>query len=134
MRSKHISPALVLDYRICYLDFMWSGLSISTNVGFRFAASFPPWSSSGKPGRLRCFERRSSVRTLQISLCLTTSHAWLPSQSSTLDTGSVARRWAYSSAGSAPRGREKGNFGVPINQHNYYQSDGGKRTLSNLQL
>lgn len=85
---------------------------MSTNVGFLFAASFPPGSSSGKPGRLRCLERRLSVKTLQISLCLTTSHAWLPSQSSTLDTGSVARSLAYSAGGSAPRGREKGNLGA----------------------
>lgn len=113
--SKHISLALEWDNQVYNLCFMWSGLSISTNVGFLFAASFPPWSSSGKPGRLRCFERRWSVRTLQISLCFTTSHAWLPSQSSTLETGSLARSMAYSSGGSAPREREKGNFGVTIN-------------------
>jgi len=51
------------------------------------------------------------VATLQTSLCLTTSQAWLPSQSSTLDTGSVARSRAYSTGGSTAAGRAKGNFG-----------------------
>lgn len=108
---------------------MWSGGSISTNVGLFFAAAFPPADSSGNPGRVRCFfpfqrkpsiffrhntrtfDRRWSVNTLQISLCLTTNQAILPSNNSTCETGSVARRWAYSSGGSVPEGRENGNFG-----------------------
>src|SRR5271154_4070647 len=58
-------------------------------------------------------DRRSSVTTLQTSLCLTTSQAWCPSQSSTLDTGLVARSRAYSAGGSTATGREKGNLGGP---------------------
>lgn len=102
---------------------------MSTNVGLRFAASFPPASSSGNPGRLRCLESRWSVRTLQISLCFTTSHAWLPSQSSTLDTGSVARSLAYSAGGSAPRGREKGNFGTAKEQKDKTLDDSDADTV-----
>lgn len=56
-------------------------------------------------------DKRSSVNTLQTSLCLTTSHAWLPSHNSTLETGSVARSLAYSAGGSAAAGRAKGNLG-----------------------
>lgn len=56
-------------------------------------------------------DRRSSISTLHTSLYLTTSQAWLPSQSSTLETGSVARSLAYSTGGSAAAGRAKGNFG-----------------------
>lgn len=108
-----------------------SGGSISTNVGLCFAASFPPAFNSGNPGRVRTchakisinlnrrrnlptLERRLSVTTLQTSLCLVTSHAWLPSHSSTLETGSVALRRAYSTGGSVPESREKGNFGTII--------------------
>lgn len=56
-------------------------------------------------------DNRSSVNTLQTCLCLTTSHAWLPSHNSTLETGSVARSLAYSTGGSAAAGRANGNFG-----------------------
>jgi hypothetical protein len=116
-----------------YLCFIWSGASISTKVGLFFAASLPPALSSGKPGRFLSwnntlvqsfiafgldyipsyitFHRRSSMSTLHTSLYLVTSHAWLPSHSSTLVTGSVARSRAYSTGGSATLGREKGNFG-----------------------
>ncbi|OBT94063.1 hypothetical protein VE01_07170 [Pseudogymnoascus verrucosus] len=48
---------------------------------------------------------------LQMSLCLTTSHAWLPSQRETFKTGSFAQSLAYSAGGSAAWGREKGNLG-----------------------
>ena len=103
---------------------------MSTNVGLFFAASFPPAESSGKPGRVRSFsgisdfsivviglecgqtfESRLSVNTLQISLCLTTSQARLPSHNSTCETGSLVRRRAYSRAGTAPSGRANGNLG-----------------------
>lgn len=84
---------------------------MSTNVGLFFAASLPPALSSGNPGRLRSFDNRWSVKTLHISLCLTTSQTWLPSQSSTLEIGSLERRMAYSAGGSAALGRAKGNFG-----------------------
>lgn len=60
---------------------------------------------------MQTFESRWSVNTLQMSLCLTTSHARLPSKSSTWETGSVARRCAYSTAGSVPDGWAKGNLG-----------------------
>ena len=58
------------------------------------------------------FDRRSSVKTLQTSLCLTTIQGWLPSQSSTFDTGSFARSLAYSNGGSAATGLAKGYFGA----------------------
>jgi hypothetical protein len=110
------------------------GGSISTKVGLFLAAALPPALISGKPGRCRSYssatiqisvqitlwhraryyptlDSRLSVKTLQTSLCLTTSHAWLPSQSVTLETGSVARRVAYSVGGSAPDGRLNGNCG-----------------------
>lgn len=56
-------------------------------------------------------DKRSSVNTLQTSLCLTTSHALLPSHNSTLETGSEARSLAYSTGGSAAARRAKGNLG-----------------------
>lgn len=56
-------------------------------------------------------DSRSSDKTLHTSLCLTTSHGWLPSQSSTCDNGSAARSLAYSAGGSAASRRVKGNFG-----------------------
>ncbi len=86
------------------------GGSISTNVGLFFAASFPPSLSSGNPGLVRSLDNRSSVKTIHMSLCLTTSHAWLPSQSSTLEIGSCARRYSYSVGGSAPLAQAKGNL------------------------
>ena len=48
-----------------------------------------------------------------MSLCLVTSHALEPSQSSTWETGQVARIFAYSIGGSTALGREKGNRGQP---------------------
>jgi hypothetical protein len=111
---------------------MCFGGSISTKVGLFFAAAFPPGPISGNPGRVRSygnesinlnssievrspltFDNRSSDKTLQTSLYLTTSHGWLPSQSSTWDTGSVARSLAYSAGGSAALGRANGNLGGP---------------------
>lgn len=104
---------------------------MSTKVGLFFAAAFPPGPISGKPGRVRSyasetlmstqlqtfapftFDNLSSDKTLQISLYLTTSHGWLPSQSSTFDTGSVVRSLAYSAGGSAAVRRVKGNLGGP---------------------
>lgn len=61
--------------------------------------------------KMPTLDKRSSVNTLQTSLCLTTSQAWLPSHNSTLETGSVARSLAYSAGGSAAAGRAKGNLG-----------------------
>ena len=57
------------------------------------------------------FDSRLSVNTARISLCFTTSHAIDPSHNSTLETGFVARSCAYSSGGSYPEGRAKGNLG-----------------------
>jgi len=84
---------------------------MSTNVGLFLAASLPPALSSGKPGRLRSLENRSSIKTLHMSLYLTTSHAWLPSQSVTFEIGSFERRTAYSEGGWAAAGRANGNLG-----------------------
>ena len=105
------TPVVTRRGQVWYLCCMCCGGSISTKVGLFLAASLPPALSSGKPGRLRSLERRSSVRTLQMSLCLTTSQASLPSQSSTLETGSAVRSLAYSTGGSAAVRRAKGNLG-----------------------
>lgn len=88
---------------------MWSGLSMSTNVGLALAASLPPAFSSGKPGRVRTLDRRSSVATLHTSLYFVTSQAEDPSYSWILDTGSVARSLANSGGGSMPDARLNGN-------------------------
>lgn len=60
------------------------------------------------------FESRSSVATLQTSWYFTTSHATLSSKSFTCDTGSVARRWAYSAGGSRAEARWNGNLGGSV--------------------
>lgn len=56
-------------------------------------------------------ERRVSVATAHTSLYFVTSHAREPSKSFTCETGSVARRRAYSAGGSRPEARWKGKFG-----------------------
>lgn len=58
----------------------------------------------------RTLDKRSSLKTSQTSLCLTTSQGWLPSHSSTLETGSAARSLAYSTGGSEASGRANGNL------------------------
>ena len=55
-------------------------------------------------------DKRSSLKTSQTSLCLTMSQGWLPSHSSTLETGSAARSLAYSAGGSEASGRANGNL------------------------
>jgi len=103
---------------------------MSTKVGLFFAACFPPAFSSGKPGRVRSYrsklfqpsvnmlfvdrltlDNRWSVATRHTSLYFVTSHAKLPSYSLIFDTGSVARRPAYSTGGSKPEARRNGNDG-----------------------
>lgn len=111
---------------------------MSTKVGLFLAAALPPALISGNPGRRRScrkekekrcqsydslrlpmlthgqltLDSRGSVNTLQTSLCLTTSHGSLPSQSFTRETGLEARSLANSAGGSAARGRENGNAGA----------------------
>lgn len=53
----------------------------------------------------------SSVATCVTSLYLVTSQAKLPSNNVTRETGSVARRRAYSAGGSMPEARWNGNLG-----------------------
>lgn len=66
-----------------------------------------------KSGILKRFtlDKRVSVATAQTSLYLVTSHATEPSKSLTRETGSVARRRAYSAGGSRPEARLNGKEG-----------------------
>lgn len=77
------------------------GRAPKTSVGKRDGAS-----------TLRTLESRSSVAMRQTSSYLVASQARVPSNSLTLDMGSVARRRAYSAGGSRPEARRKGKLGA----------------------